>query len=402
MWLPYQLALRAEQHDEQEELNALVERATEVEFVKASPVWYVENEQFQVELGRMILEAEDYHIIWVHDFRGYNTNGDPDELSFKQVTQSYLPALIAAVNNYDDVGKIPQYIQIFDQFYFHANSGQLWANLLQDPLHHEIDLPPGFEMWEDSIASLQDQLREEVANSQLLQAQALHFEDGWVENMVKVHVNITQPPDPSFWSAELFPFFMGLPDTPMRDHRKISLFDVSEVDPYKGRAIYTGMGVGEHYIGAGWEDRAIMAEGPVLLELRNSARQILLNQGFREHEIPWELQPKPYGEDYDQKIQDFLDTNGDWGWTMETHNQIGFRPKGVTLLKATLYTLMAPGGVIKAPDSIWGSNLWGSMLLGHALRGGRSLVIAPAIANAVFDLTGERIRELPIQRHLRG
>ncbi len=28
--------------------------------------------------------------------------------------------------------------------------------------------------------------------------------------------------------------------------------------------------------------------------------------------------------------------------------------------------------------------------------------VAPAIANAVFDLTGDRIRELPIQRHLRG
>ena len=114
---------------------------------------------------------------------------------------------------------------------------------------------------------------------------------------------------------------MGLSDTPMRDRRKISLFDVSEVDPYRGRAIYTGMGVGEDYIGAGWEDRAIMAEGSVLLELRSSARQILLNQGFREYEIPWELHPKPYGEDYHQKIQDFLDTKGDWGWTMEIHNQ---------------------------------------------------------------------------------
>jgi hypothetical protein len=67
---------------------------------------------------------------------------------------------------------------------------------------------------------------------------------------------------------------------------------------------------------------------------------------------------------------------------MEVHNEIGYREKRVTLLKATLYTLMSPGGVIKAPDSIWGSNLWGSMMLGHALRGGRSLVIAPAIANA--------------------
>jgi hypothetical protein len=142
------------------------------------------------------------------------------------------------------------------------------------------------------------------------------------------------------------------------------------------------MGIGEHYIGAGWEDRAIMAEGPVLLELRDAARELLLNQGFRPHEIPWELQPKPYGEDYDQKIQDYLDANGDYGWTMEVHNEIGFREKRVTLFKATLYTLMSPGGVIKAPDSIWGSNLWGSMMLGHALRGGRSLVIAPAIANA--------------------
>ncbi|MBW2695865.1 MAG: hypothetical protein JRE70_05285, partial [Deltaproteobacteria bacterium] len=382
VWLPYQLSLRAEQHDEQEELNRLVERATEVEFVKASPVWYVENEQFQVELARMILEAEDYHIIWVHDFRGYDSNGDPDEMGFKQVVHSYLPALINAVNRYDQTGKIPQYIQIFDQFYFHANGGQLWTDLLEDPLHHEIKLPDGFEMWEDSIASLQTQLRDAVANSQLMQSQALHFEDGWVENLVKVHLNITQPPDPSYWTKELFPFFMGLPDTQIRDHRKISFYDVSEVDPYKGRAIYTGMGIGEHYIGAGWEDRALMAEGPVLLELRNSARQVLLNQGFKEHELPWELQPKPFAEDYDEKIQAFLERNGDWGWTMETHNQIGYRPKGVTLFKATLYTLMPPGAVIKAPDSIWGSHLWGAMMLGHALRGGRSLVIAPAIANA--------------------
>ncbi|MFV2006306.1 MAG: hypothetical protein ACC667_02625 [Longimicrobiales bacterium] len=382
VWLPYQLALKAEQHDEQWELNALVERATEVEFVKASPIWYVENEQFQTELSRMILEAEDYHVLWLHDFRGYDAEGDPDEMAFKQVTQAYLPALINAVNNYDLTGKIPQYIQILDQLFFLANRGHLWANFLQDPLHHQIDLPQGFGMWEDSIASLQGQLREAVANSQLLQAQAGHFEDGWIENLVKVHVNITQPPDPSYWSRELFPFFMGLPDTHMRDHRKIAIYDVSERDPYKGGAIYTGMGVGEHYVGAGWEDRAIMAEGPVLLHLRNSVRQVLLNQGFAEHEIPWELQPKPYSDDYGQKTQDFLASRGDWGWTMEIHNQVGFRPKAVTLFKATLYTLMPPGAVIKAPDSIWGSQLWASMMLGHALRGGRSLVIAPAIANA--------------------
>ena len=39
------------------------------------------------------------------------------------------------------------------------------------------------------------------------------------------------------------------------------------------------MGIGEHYTGAGWEDRASLVQGPVLLQLRNSARRLLLNQG---------------------------------------------------------------------------------------------------------------------------
>ncbi|MEJ2540687.1 MAG: hypothetical protein P8188_12075 [Gemmatimonadota bacterium] len=382
VWLPLQLSLRPEEHDEQAELNALVERATGDRFRRASRVWYVENEQWQAELSRMILAAEDYHIVWLHDFRGFDANGDPDEMGFKQVTGAYLPALINAVRRYDQTGKIPQYIQLFDQFYYSANGGDLWGELLQDPMNHRLRLPAGWQEWEDSVASLQAQLRQAVAESELLQAQAELFGEDWLKNMVKVHLNVTQPADPSFWTSELFPFFMGLPDTPIRDHRKIALYDVSEANPYKGQGIYTGMGVGEHYIGAGWEDRAVLVEGPVVLDLRDNARQLLLNQGFEEHEIPWELQPKPYAPDYDEQVAAALERWGDRGWVMDTHNQIGYRPKGVTVFKAMLYTLMPSGGVIKAPDSIWGSQLWASMMLGHALRGGRSLVMAPAIANA--------------------
>jgi hypothetical protein len=176
---------------------------------------------------------------------------------------------------------------------------------------------------------------------------------------------------------------MGLTDGIMRDHRKIAFYDVTEEDPYKGMAIYTGMGVGEHYIGASWEDRAMMVQGPVLLSLKNSARQLLLNQGYDEDEIPWELKPKPRHPDYDQMVADTLVAlGGEWGRDMQLHNQIGFRFKAVSVFKATLYTLMPSGSVIKAPDSIWGSHFWGSMMLGHALRGGRSLVIAPSIDNA--------------------
>ena len=383
VWLPFQLALKPEQHDEQAELNALVERATGEQFTNGDNHWYVENEQFQAELTRMLLEAEDYHVLWIHDFRGYNAEGAPDQMAFTQVMDGYLRALINAVNRYDSVGTIPQFFIFIDQMYFQANGGKLWLDLLQDPLHHRIDLPKEYQAWEDSIAGIQEELREAVANSQLMQSQALLFEDGWVENVVKVNVNVTNPPDPSFWTAELFPFFMGLSDVIMRDHRKIAFYDVTEADPYKGMAIYTGMGVGEHYIGASWEDRAMMVQGPVLLSLKNSAHQLLLNQGFDEDQIPFQLKPKDRHPDYDQIVADSLVAlGGEWGWDMQLHNQIGFRFKAVTVFKATLYTLMPPRSVIKVPDSIWGSHFWGSMMLGHALRGGRSLVIAPSIDNA--------------------
>ncbi|HSH74131.1 MAG TPA: hypothetical protein VLA09_00390, partial [Longimicrobiales bacterium] len=269
VWLPFQLALAPEQHDEQRELNEIVERATRQSFTRGNKRWYIENDQFQAELTRMIREAEDYHVLWIHDFRGYNGQGNPDEEGFKQVVDSYLPALIERVEAYDEVGKIPQYLIFIDQMYFHANGGRLWLDLLQDPLRHEIDLPDEFRAWEDSVAALQTDLRYAVANSALMQSQALHFGDGWIENVVKVHVNVTNPPDASFWTDETLPFFMGLPDIVMRDHRKIAFYDVTEEDPFKGMAIYTGMGVGEHYVGASWEDRSMLVQGPVLLSLKD-------------------------------------------------------------------------------------------------------------------------------------
>jgi hypothetical protein len=382
VWLPFQLALQPEQHDEQHELNAIVERATRQPFSRGNKRWYIENDQFQAELTRMIREAEDYHVLWIHDFRGYDAEGDPDEEGFEQVVQSYLPALIERVGQYDHIGKIPQYLIFIDQLYYQANRGKLWLDLLQNPLHHQIELPDEYSAWEDSIAALQTELRFAVANSPLMQSQALHFGEGWIDNLVKVHVNVTNPPDPSFWTDEIFPFFMGLPDVVMRDHRKISFYDVTEEDPYKGMAVYTGMGVGEHYVGASWEDRAMMVQGPVLLSLKDAARQLLLNQGLTDRDIPWELRPKMMADGYEQAVGDSLAAIGDWGGDMQLHNQIGFRFKAVTVFKATLYSLMPPGSVIKAPDSIWGSHFWGSMLIGHALRGGRTLLIAPAIANA--------------------
>jgi hypothetical protein len=118
------------------------------------------------------------------------------------------------------------------------------------------------------------------------------------------------------------------------------------------------------------------------LSLKDAARDLLLQQGFSQDEIPQGLKPRPLAEDYQQKIQVSLDSGGAAARAMQVHNQVGYSQKDVDILKATLYTLMPAGSVIKGPDSLWNLPLWGSMMLGNALRGGRSLIIAPALANA--------------------
>ena len=52
-------------------------------------------------------------------------------------------------------------------------------------------------------------------------------------------------------------------------------------------------------------------------------------------------------------VADSLEVLGSWGSDMEIHNQVGFRFKAVTLFKATLYSLMPAGSILKVPDSLW-------------------------------------------------
>ena len=261
--------------------------------------------------------------------------------------------------------------------------------LLQNPLDHKLDLPRKFEYMEKDIAKVQEELREAVSNSRLLQTEAREYGRKWLENMIKVHVNITNPSDPSFWTDQILPL-IGLPDNTMRDHRKISFYDITEDDPYKGMAIYTGMGVGEHYVGATWEDRAIMAQGPAVLSLKYSARQLLLNQGFEEDEIPYPLQIRPKPANYvdivrDTRINDRKKYKlppagfGTPPRALQIHNHTGYGMKPISVVKAVLYSLMPKGSVIKIPDSLWNSPLLAALLIGNALRGGRTLFISPSI-----------------------
>ena len=391
VWLPLQFALLPEDHDTQAELDALLELAVRETFTDGNLVSWVINEQFQYHLSRTIARAEEYHVLWTHDFRGFDAQGDPDEMSFRHVLRSYLRAMTNRVRTYDSTGTFPVYVILLDEWFYHVTQGRLWMNLLEDPTGHRLDLPAGFEAWEDSIAAAQAELREAIAASTLLQAQARQYGTGWLRNLVKVHVNITNPADPSFSSRRVIRG-LAVPDNMMRDHRKILFYDITEADPYRGEALYTGAGVGEHYANASWEDRSILVRGPAALGLKDAAREALINQGISAERIPYALRAHPKAVDYDEGIRVRMENSQQPLRAVELHNSTGFAAKRLNVAKAVLYTLMPPGSVIKIPDSLWNSGFWGSALLGGALRGVRVLIIAPAMDNAPAQAFGTLAR----------
>jgi hypothetical protein len=178
-----------------------------------------------------------------------------------------------------------------------------------------------------------------------------------------------------------------IPDNMIRDHRKIAFYDITDQDPYKGMSMYTGMGIGEHYAGANWEDRAIMLSGPASLAVRDAAVTLLRQQGFTEEEIPLPLRPQEKPDDYNARVAaEEARIRSEWGdapgRVLELHNETGYAYKPINVEKAILYTLMPPGSVLKVPDSLWQSYLYASMLAGSALRGCHALVVAPALETA--------------------
>ena len=384
LWLPLQLALRPEDHDTQQELDDIVERAVGRSFTDGNRVLYVINEQFQAEVERSIKAARDYHVLWIHDFRGRNELGAPDKESLRFVVDAYLEALTNRVRAYDSVRVLPVYMILLDQHYYERNRARLWLDFLEHPLDSLPRLEYRFRDSRARVRQAQAALQQAVKQSRLLQAEARQYGSAWLRNQIKVHVNITNVADPSFWSPGLVPL-IGMPDNVMRDHRKIVFYDVTEDDPYRGFAIYTGMGVGEHYIGATWEDRAIMASGPVLLTLKEQARQVLLRGGLAPEDVPYPLRPRPKPATYDALIAAHMVAEEGTGRSqraMELHNVTGFGDKPINVAKATLYTLMPPGSVIKIPDSLWGSAFYAALLCGSAFRGVRVLFIAPSLESA--------------------
>ncbi len=380
VWLPLQFGLLPEQHDSNAELDVILERALDRKFYDGNGVWYIINAQFQFELANAVERAEDYHVLWIHDIRGVTGTGDPDRVGAFHVNL-YIKTLTERVRQYDETGKLPIYMIFMDQHYYEINKARRWISYLEDPMRYEFDFPSGYEYMADTLAANQAALREAVASSRLLQAEASQYGEDWLRKRIKVHVSITNPADPTYWASEPFPV-VSWPDNVMRDHRKIAFYDITEDDPYRGTVMYSGMGIGEHYMGPTWEDRAVMLQGPAALDMKNAARELLLNQGFTAEEIPPPLKPKPLAEDYWDRVQSMMDEFEGGARALELHSETGYLPKPINVLKAVLYTLAPPGTVLILPDSLWHSPLWASMLVGSCMRGARVMIIHPSQRNA--------------------
>ncbi|MHB1265292.1 MAG: hypothetical protein ACYC1S_12890 [Gemmatimonadaceae bacterium] len=246
VWLPLALALEPESFDEQAEVDSLLARLVGRPFTDGNALSYLRSADLPLEIARSIYAARDYHVLWMHDFTGRRERtGTVDNLAYELVADAYFPALTAAVRQSDATGKLPAYMIFLDQYFYEPRQGRLWMTILEDPMHAAVHLPGDNAAREAHLRERQRELREAVAASRRLQAEAAGDAD-WVRRRVKVHVNITFPADFAFRSHHIIPGIPFTPDNVMRDHRKIVLYDVTEADPYRGAMFLMGIGIGEH------------------------------------------------------------------------------------------------------------------------------------------------------------
>jgi phosphatidylserine/phosphatidylglycerophosphate/cardiolipin synthase-like enzyme len=380
IWLPLPLALTADQYDEQTEVDSLLARAVQRPFTDGNALTLLQSSDLTLAIARSIYAAREYHAFWIHDFTGRrDETGELDNVGYEMVADVYLPALTAAVKRYDAVGRLPAYMILIDQFWYEPRDGRLWMSILERPLDASMRLPGDNAAREAHLRERQAELRAAVAASVRLQADAARSGgEGWLKRVVKVHVSVPYPADFSFRSHRIVPPIPFTPDNVMRDHRKIALFDLDEADPFRGAMFLMGIGIGEHYASATWEDRGYRIRGPAALEARAALRRLLRANGFADEDIPPPLREVTNTETVERRMN-----AGDYvGRALQVHNEVGFGAKESSVARALLYDLAQPGSVVVVPDPLWIGAEWAAMLAGAAARGARVHVIAPALENA--------------------
>jgi hypothetical protein len=156
VWLPMQLALTPEEHDDQVEIDALIARVIGRPFSRGNQVTYLNEDRVQLEIARSIVAARDYHVLWVHDYAGTRSSGSVDAIGYAQTANVYFPALTQAVARFDSTGELTTYMLFLDQNFYEPANGRLWMTILEDPLGAEIELPGKNDSLEACSGASQD------------------------------------------------------------------------------------------------------------------------------------------------------------------------------------------------------------------------------------------------------
>jgi hypothetical protein len=381
VWLPMDLALTFDQYDAQAQVDSLIGRVVGHTFTDGNALTYMRSSDLILEVARSILEARQYHVLWTHEFMGraWSTRAI-DNVGYTVVADAYLPALTAAVRRYDSTGVMPLYMILHDQYFYETSDGRLWLTILQDPLNASMHLQGDDGTRERHLLERQNELRVAVAGSRRLQQEARATGDAerWLRNIVSVRVNVMNQSDFSYRRSHIIPGLPFTPDNLMRDHRKLVIYDVDEANPDRGGVFVMGIGIGDAYSSASWEDRGFRVRGPATLDARAGLRQTLLENSFSASDIPPPLRSVASKRAQEQKanLGEFV------GGALLVHNEVGFGNKRSSIARAMLYNLAQPGSVIIVPDQLWMSETWAGMLTGAAARGAHVQIIAPALANA--------------------
>ncbi len=378
-WLPLGLVLRPEEHRSQTQIDEIIALAMERPFEGGNTAVTIDAPQFQRELRRTIRETRSSHVLWVHDYRGRDDLGNPDGTGF-ETTIAYLRALRNAVQEYDRTGSFPTYLIVLDQFFYETTDGRLWMTLLERPLHHRVRLGAPFAAMEEALQSMQDSLRTAVYGSVRMQSQAAAFGRDWIASVVKVHVNIVNPSDFTFRSRRILSLPVGA-DNWLRDHRKLILRDADETNPAAGELIISGVGVGDHYASATWDDRAIIIRGPAVAATLPYLRTTLERHGLTGAAMPAVIRAAPGLADRAERVA-ALEAAGASARMLQAHNEVGWGAKEATFVQMLLYDLVPAGTLLFVPDGLWSSYQWTAQLVGAALRGCHVYVVAPAERNA--------------------
>jgi hypothetical protein len=380
VWLPLNYGLRAGQLDSQEELNGVLARLAGSGFSGGGDIRYLLDDDFFYQYRALLLETLHYQVTIIHDFR--NRSGKaPDVAAWEVVSRGYLEAFIRAIKEMDEGTRedLPEFFLFLDEHYYRENRSARVINYLER-LHEFPEVHLDDPVLDAEVAEQMARLKEAVTASPALGRKG----EEYLRGRLKVQINITQQFNPTFKE-----------DAMMRDHRKIAFRDVFEDDPGSGVAVFTGMGIGEHYLGPTWEDRALLLRGPELVNLKLGTRDLFMEQGYAPEDVPRFLRPRPFPPDYAERCR-ALEENG---WTTRTliaMNAPGFRDKEASVFKMALYNLMPPGSLLLIPDSIWSNDFWGSILLGGSLRGLQIFALVPDRDHAPSDAapTLELIREI--------